>query len=85
MTEDHNEQETLSDHGDAAALMLAAVDDREAMAAAFRSLTLGDAATLLLSAIEAGGTLVRLGDRYPDQTPRSLLGALIASCRAEEA
>lgn len=73
----------LTNHADAAALMLAGVDDRDAMATTIRGLTHGEAAELLLSAVEVGATVVRLTDDHRGKTAREVLGALIDSCRQE--
>ena len=82
----HNEDvaRLRTTHADVVALMLAAADDRQGMADTILALTVDEASELLLSAIEAGGTLVRLGDRNPDATPRELLAALLASCRSDD-
>lgn len=75
------ETEVLTAYSDAAALMLAAADDRAALDAVLKSLTFRDAAKLLIGALEVGGSLVSMGDRQPDMSPRQLLAAFIAGSR----
>lgn len=77
MTAHENEAELLAAYSDAAALMLAAADDRPALDAVLRSLTYTDAAKLLIGALEVAGSLVTSGDKMPGATPRELLRTFI--------
>lgn len=78
---------SLDDQADIAALMIAAADDRDGMAAAIRQITVGELPALFLAALEVGGSLVRLTDRGADRgeipTTRDVLRALIESCREQ--
>ena len=82
----HNEDvvRIRTNHADSIALMLAAADDRAGMADTIRALTFNEAAELLLAAVETGGSLVRMGDKNPNATPREILAALLASCRSDD-
>lgn len=70
---------TIPNHADAAALMIAAVDDRPAMSSMLKTLELKDLPDLFLAAIEVGGTLVRFGDEQPIATARDTLKAMLAA------
>jgi hypothetical protein len=77
--------ELLTGYGDAAALMLAAVDDRPALDAMLKSLTFGEAAKLLISAIEVGASLVSVGDRSAEPIrARKILADLIEATRLDD-
>ena len=76
------ETEVLTSYADAAALILAAADDRQAFDAVVKSLTFHDAAKLLLSALEVSASVVTFADQH-GAAPRETLGALIAGCRSE--
>ena len=74
--------ELLTGYADAAALMLAAADDREALDAFLKTLTHTEAAALLISALEVGASLVNMGDRSPQHVaPRATLSRLISVTR----
>jgi hypothetical protein len=75
---------TLTAHADAAVLMLAAADDREAFNAMLLQLSFGEARDLLLAMAEVGGTLVTLGDAYPVHTSRHILRSMLAACRNDD-
>lgn len=69
------------DAADVAALMLAAVDDREAFNLALKAVTYGQVPGLLHAALEIGATLVRHGDR--GASPREMLGVMIEELRRD--
>jgi hypothetical protein len=74
----------LEAYRDAAGLMLAAADDRQALDAVLKALTFRDAAKLLIGCLEVGASLVTVGDLDPDRTPRQLLTAFIAGANTVE-
>lgn len=77
----NNELTKIPIHADAAALMLAAVDDRAAMSSMLKTLKFSDLPDLLLAAVEVGGTMVRLGDDTPDANSRDILNGMLAAFR----
>jgi hypothetical protein len=84
MTANNIEKDLLTAYRDAAALMLAASDDRQALDTVLKSLTFRDAAKLLVGCFEVGSSLVRIGDQEPEKTPRELLAAFIKGANEVE-
>lgn len=86
MTDLQEAKALIATRADAAALMIAAVDDRPGLDALLKTLLVKDLPALLLAAIEVGGTMVRFGDEQPRITARETLDCLQKAFReiAEE-
>ena len=79
-----NDNTLTASAADAAVLMLAAADDREAFDLMLHQLSFGEARDLVLAMAEVGGTMATLGDVHPSTTPRQILAAMITSCRNDD-
>lgn len=83
MTDDR--LQILTNRADAAALMLAAADDPDAIPAVIGTMTYEDAARMLVAALMVGGTMVRLADNAGGtrNDVRTVLGSCISVCASE--